>query len=131
MNFELLYSQLQQFYGAHCRAIDTGDGAAWAATFTPDGSYESPSYEAPCSGRESLEAFGNSFPQRTPNARHIVTNLHVRSMEKDKVSTALTFLIIAGDPGEKCTILRAVSAYDDLIITPEEKILLKTRRIEF
>ncbi|ANE02841.1 nuclear transport factor 2 family protein [Corynebacterium crudilactis] len=121
---------LQNLYGRQCRAIDTGDGLTWADTYTEDGSYSSPSYEKAFVGTEELIAFGNSFPVRSPGAKHLALNFHIVSQEEETAEVILNFVVVQGEPGQECKILRTVTAFDAIRIT-DGVPRLASRRIEF
>lgn len=63
---------IQQLYARYNHAIDSGDGARWAACFTNDGTFSSAT--GTFQGREQLETFGNAFATRM-KARHWTNNL--------------------------------------------------------
>lgn len=44
-------------YARQSQAIDDGDAEGWAATFTEDGEFASPTHGAPVRGREELRQF--------------------------------------------------------------------------
>ena len=54
---------IQDLIARYNHAIDGGDPEGWAATFAPDGTFE------------SLVAFARGFQQRLPGARHWNNNL--------------------------------------------------------
>ncbi len=130
MKLTELLPLLQNLYGRQCRAIDTGDGEGWADTYTSDGSYNSPSYETAFTGTEQLIEFGNSFPVRSPGAKHLALNFHVVSQTDSTAEVILNFVVVQGEPGQECTILRTVTAFDDVRIENGEP-RLASRRIEF
>ncbi|MCC6959286.1 MAG: nuclear transport factor 2 family protein [Dehalococcoidia bacterium] len=63
---------IQQLYARYNHAIDSGNGAGWAATFTPEGVFVSGS--GTFSGTEQLTGFGTAFATRM-KARHWTNNL--------------------------------------------------------
>lgn len=65
---------IQQLYAKYNHAIDSGDGAGWAACFTADGVFSSAT--GTFNGTEQLAGFGNGFAQRL-KARHWTNNLVV------------------------------------------------------
>ncbi|BAU94360.1 hypothetical protein N24_0098 [Corynebacterium suranareeae] len=125
-----LMPQLQNLYGRQSRAIDTGNGVGWADTYTADGSYSSPSYEKAFVGTEELIEFGNSFPVRSPGAKHLALNFHVVEQTEEGAEVILNFVVVQGEPGKECTILRTVTAFDSIRIIDGEP-RLSSRRIEF
>lgn len=64
------YTEIQQLYAKYNMAIDSGDEAGWAATFTADGVFGS------SKGTDQLKAFAKGFFGKFKgNARHWNTNL--------------------------------------------------------
>lgn len=100
MKLHELLPLLQNLYGSQARAIDTGDGLGWAATYTADGQYKSPSYDRAFEGTDDLTTFGDSFPERSPGAKHLVSNIHVVSADDDQAEVILNFVIVQGAPGK-------------------------------
>jgi ketosteroid isomerase-like protein len=64
-------------------AIDSGDAAAWAATFTPDGVFETA--RGATTGTAALTEFAATFHSRMANARHWNTN-HVVEGDGDQAT---------------------------------------------
>lgn len=65
---------IQQLYAKYNHAIDAGNGANWAATFSPDGVFSSAS--GTFTGTEQLSTFATGFGSRI-KARHWTNNLIV------------------------------------------------------
>jgi hypothetical protein len=64
---------IQQQYAAYCLAVDDGDGKAFSACFTPDGSLDTAG-GAPIAGTEALASFAAGL---APGMRHVVANVHL------------------------------------------------------
>jgi len=88
---------IQQLYARYNHAIDSGDGAGWAATFTPEGVFNSAS--GTFTGGEQLAGFGNSFAQRL-KARHWTNNL-VLDGDGRKASGTCYLLLYQLTPGQQ------------------------------
>lgn len=69
---------VHQLYGRQSHAIDSGRAAEWAATFTPDGEFHSPTYPEPAVGAGALTAFAERFHASGETLRHVVSTIHVR-----------------------------------------------------
>ncbi|SFW79004.1 nuclear transport factor 2 family protein [Amycolatopsis australiensis] len=69
---------VHQLYGRQSHAIDSGDAAGWAATFTADGEFRSPTYPEPATGTAELTAFAERFHAAGEHLRHVVSTIHVR-----------------------------------------------------
>jgi len=65
------YTEIQQLYAKYNMAIDSGDEAGWAGTFTPDGVFGGTT-----KGTDQLKAFVKGFFTKFKgNARHWNSNL--------------------------------------------------------
>lgn len=64
---------IQDLAARYNTAIDAGNADAWAATFTPDGTFESSGRTH--QGTEALAAFAKGFAERMAGARHWNNNL--------------------------------------------------------
>lgn len=64
---------IQELLARYNHAIDGGDPEGWAATFAPDGTFESRGEVH--TGTEQLATFARGFQQRLPGARHWNNNL--------------------------------------------------------
>jgi hypothetical protein len=69
---------VHQLYGRQSHAIDTGRAAEWAATFTADGEFHSPTYSEPAAGTAELTAFAERFHAAGEKLRHVISTIHVR-----------------------------------------------------
>ena len=58
------YFEIQQLYARYNIAIDSGDAEGWAATFTPDGVFNT------FSGHEALVWVHKDMARKTGTARH-------------------------------------------------------------
>ncbi|MDH6186994.1 3-phenylpropionate/cinnamic acid dioxygenase small subunit [Streptomyces sp. CZ24] len=96
-------AEIHQLYHLQSHLIDGGRAADWAATFTADGSFTSPTYPAPVTGTAALTAFAERFAADCAAGR--VTRRHVVS------NVALT-----GDDGAGTL---QVQAYLQIVATPE------------
>jgi hypothetical protein len=66
---------IHQLYAAYCLAVDDGDGKAFSACFTPEGSLDPGGN--PIVGADALTSFADGVPTSVPGIRHVVTNIHV------------------------------------------------------
>ncbi len=69
---------IQQLYARYNHAIDSGNAAAWAACFTPDGTFVSAGGNF--AGRPQLQEFAENFAKRL-KARHWTNNLVIEAAE--------------------------------------------------
>src|SRR5262249_32590529 len=66
------YNEIQQLYARYNLAIDTGNGEAWAATFTPDGVFNNTN-----KGHDALVQFIKDWREKRDgaNRRHLNSNM--------------------------------------------------------
>lgn len=113
---------LTRLYARQSRLIDEGDATGWAATFTPDGSFDSPSYPAPVRGTTALVAFAADFRDscaatRT-RLRHVVTNVDVLpGADADRARAHAYLQIVATPEGAESRLVRLTVLTDDLVRT--------------
>ncbi|MCX7618192.1 nuclear transport factor 2 family protein [Tepidiforma sp.] len=88
---------IQQLYARYNHAIDSGDGAAWAACFTPDGTFSSAT--GTFTGRDQLQGFGAAFATRM-KARHWTNNL-VLEGDADAARGSCYLMLLRLTPGEQ------------------------------
>ena len=75
---------IQDLIARYNHAIDGGTPEDWAATFAPDGTFESRGeFHA---GTDALVAFARGFQERLPGARHWNNNLVIEG-DGDEAST--------------------------------------------
>ncbi|SEP07859.1 nuclear transport factor 2 family protein [Amycolatopsis saalfeldensis] len=94
---------VHQLYGRQSHAIDSGRAHEWAATFTPDGEFVSPSYPAPSAGTAELVAFAERFHAGClasgETLRHVISTVDVHPGDApDELSAHAYLQIIGGSP---------------------------------
>lgn len=101
--------EIHQLYGRQCHLIDSGDAEGWAATFTPDGVFNSPTYPGPVVGTSQLVTFAEQFTEDALAAgevrRHVVSTLAVDAHRADGV-------------GDREPDMLDVRAYLQIVATP-------------
>lgn len=112
--------QVLRAYARQSRLIDGGDAAGWAATFTADGEFHSPSYPEPAAGTRALHAFAQAFADNGLAAgvvsRHVVTNVDVLPGEDDDHLVAHAYLQIVATPdGGDSRLVRLTTVTDQLV----------------
>ena len=88
---------IQQLYAKYNHAIDSGNGAGWAATFSGDGVFSSAT--GTFTGTEQLAGFGTAFATRM-KARHWTNNL-VLEGDGQTASGTCYLALYRLTPGEK------------------------------
>lgn len=104
---------IQQLYARYNHTIDAGDGAGWAATFTPEGVFSSAS--GTFTGSEALTAFGDAFAKRM-KGRHWTNNLLIDG-EGDAATGSCYLMLLRLSPGEQppAAILSTAIYRDELV----------------
>ena len=109
-----------RLHARQSRLIDEGDAEGWAATFTADGVFDSPSYPEPARGAAALTAFARAFHDscvatRT-HLRHVVTNVDVEASGRDGEVVAHAYLQIVATPeGQDSRLVRLTTLTDRLV----------------
>ncbi|MGE3073404.1 MAG: nuclear transport factor 2 family protein [Dehalococcoidia bacterium] len=88
---------IQQLYAKYNHAIDSGNGAGWAATFSPDGVFSSAT--GTFTGTEQLSGFASAFGSRM-KARHWTNNLVVEG-DSGKATGTCYLALYRLTPGEQ------------------------------
>ncbi|MEX2031233.1 MAG: nuclear transport factor 2 family protein [Dehalococcoidia bacterium] len=84
---------IQDLAARYNTAIDSGNGDAWAATFTPDGTFESGGRTH--QGTDALATFANGFAERMAGARHWNNNLVIEG-DGDQATLGCYLLLMKG-----------------------------------
>ena len=101
------YIDIEQLYATYNHAIDSGDGEAWAATFTPDGTFNK------FTGRDQLVGFIQQWKEKMNggNRRHWNTNLRIEP-SKDGASASVFLMLV--DVSTKGIV--ATGMYNDTLV---------------
>ena len=107
------YFEIQQLYARYNIAIDTGDAEGWAATFTPDGVFNT------FSGHDALVGFIKTWREKLNGAtrKHWNNNLQVTGTSKEASATVYLMLV---DFGTKPTSILMTGAYSDSLIKTKD-----------
>ena len=101
---------------SHC--IDGGDAAGWAATYSVDGSFHSPTYKLTATGRAALEDFAansNAGAQaRGEQFRHHVSAVMLTPKTATEVSS-VSYLMILATTVDGTRVDRSVRMFDELV----------------
>ena len=113
------YVDIEQLYATYNHAIDSGDGEAWAATFTPDGTFNK------FSGHDQLVGFIQQWKEKMNggNRRHWNTNLRIEP-SKDGASASVFLMLV--DVSTKSIV--ATGMYDDTLVKTASGWRFKTRQ---
>ena len=113
------YIDIEQLYATYNHAIDSGDGEAWAATFTPDGTFNK------FTGRDQLVGFIQQWKEKMNggNRRHWNTNLRIEP-SKDGASASVFLMLV--DVSTKGIV--ATGMYNDTLVKTAGGWRFKTRQ---
>jgi hypothetical protein len=101
------YIEIEQLYATYNHAIDSGDGEAWAGTFTPDGTFNK------FVGHDQLVGFIQQWKEKMNggNRRHWNTNLRILP-SKDGASASVFLMLV--DVSTKSIV--ATGMYNDTLV---------------
>ncbi len=117
------YMEIQQLYARYNTAIDSGDGEGWAATFTPDGQFQT------FKGHDALVGFIKSW-RETMNGgtrRHWNNNLVLTPTADGVAATVYLFLM---DVSAKPPAMLSPSKYEDLLVKTADGWRFKRRMVK-
>ena len=105
------YFEIQQLYARYNIAIDSGDAEGWAATFTPDGVFNT------FSGHDALVGFVKTWREKLNGAtrKHWNNNLQITGTSKE--ATASVYLILVDFSTKPPSILTTATYTDSLVKT--------------
>ncbi len=105
--------EIQQLYARYNNAIDSGDAEGWAATFTPDGVFNT------FSGHDALVGFVKMWREKLGGAtrKHWNNNLQISGDSKE--ATASVYLMLV-DFGTKPPSILTTGMYSDSLIKTKD-----------
>jgi ketosteroid isomerase-like protein len=114
------YIEIEQLYATYNHAIDSGDAEGWAATFTPDGTFNK------FAGHDQLVGFIQQWKEKMNggNRRHWNTNLSIRPSNDG--ATASVFLMLL-DVTTKPPSIVATGTYSDTLVKTANGWRFKSR----
>jgi len=125
------YLELQQLVARYSYAVDMhgGDGSAFAALFTPDGSISTPDRGTLAKGTAQLTTFAaetNKDRSGPAFARHYVTNVVIKPAAGG--ATGRSYLVtIDGTENGKPTTMLSGGHYDDVYVKTPQGWRIKSR----
>lgn len=114
------YIEIQQLYARYNNAIDSGDAEAYAATFVPDGTFNT------FTGHDALVGFIHNWHDKMggANRRHWNTNLTIMPAP-DGASGSVYLLLV--DVGARPPAIQAAAKYEDQLVKTSEGWRFKKR----
>ncbi|NKQ52020.1 nuclear transport factor 2 family protein [Amycolatopsis sp. K13G38] len=106
--------RVHQLYAAQSHFIDGGRARDWAATFTSDGEFHSPSYPAPVAGTDELIAFAERFAAGDGVTRHVITNLYIEQATEHEATVVAYLQIVHTAPDGPSRLVRQTTITDRL-----------------
>ena len=97
-------------------AVDSGDGPAYAGTFTEDGVMQAGDIKF--EGAEALEQFANGFGKSPNSPRHVISNIIVEG-DGDHATLKAYIQMFTTENGQ--TQLAVIGKYDDELIKKDGK----------
>lgn len=120
-----------QFYGEHFARIDEGDIRGWAADFSEDATFVSPSAEvttAEAIFNAAAEAHEKRARQGVKN-RHYQASVHVEDSDNGSTKVKSYVLVVIFDEAGKQPKLLSTVVCDELVY--KERWAVKSRKITF
>lgn len=122
-------AEVTALYGRQSQAIDDGAAADWAACFTADGSFHSPTYGEPIVGTEALTAFAAGVYQDMQSQglrqRHWINNVVVDA----QAGTASAYLMIVRVDAEGTPSLLRHVVFSDQLAVDEGQLKVRARSV--
>jgi uncharacterized protein (TIGR02246 family) len=107
------YSEIQQLYARYNIAIDSGDAEGWAATFTPDGVFNT------SIGHDALVNFVKTWREKLNGAtrKHWNNNLQITGNSKEASASVYLMLV---DISTKPPSILATATYTDSLVKTKD-----------
>jgi len=107
------YFEIQQLYARYNIAIDSGDAEGWAATFTPDGVFNT------FNGHDALVNFVKTWREKLNGAtrKHWNNNLQITGNSKEASASVYLMLV---DISAKPPSIVATATYTDSLIKTKD-----------
>ena len=117
------YIDIEQLYATYNHAIDSGDAEGWAATFTPDGTFNR------FTGKEALVGFIKTWREKMngANRRHWNTNLRITPSTDGANGTVMLMLL---DVGTKPPAIASTGMYTDVLVKTPDGWRFKNRQVK-
>src|SRR5262245_38275940 len=115
------YNDIQQLYARYNLAIDTGNGEAWAATFTPDGVFNNTN-----KGHDALVQFIKDLREKRDgaNRRHLNSNM-VLTPTPDGANGSIYLLLL--NVAVRPATIATTGIYEDVLVRTPRGWRFKSR----
>jgi 3-phenylpropionate/cinnamic acid dioxygenase small subunit len=122
---------IDDFYTRQIKLIDAGEADGWAQTFTPEGVFESPTYDLVARGRGELAEFVRLSNARAADRgelfRHWMSSTVVTRVDVDQVAVHAYVMILA--VGKAGTRVDRSLTVDDVLVREGGEWLMMSRRV--
>ncbi|MEV7279138.1 nuclear transport factor 2 family protein [Streptomyces sp. NPDC093111] len=127
-----LYSEVTQFYAHQMQALDSGRFEDYAATFTPDGTFQHSPQADPAAGREAIVAelvrFHERFADDPVRRRHWFNHVALTPREDGAFDSTVYALVVTVRPGGKPDISPSCVVHD-VLVREEGGVLTRSRLV--
>lgn len=129
-NNTLNVASVSELYARQNYAVDEGDAEAFAATYTPDGTFNSPTYGESIVGTEALIELAQrvhaELAAEGVQQRHWLNNVVVDT----QASTARSYvMVVRTGPDGVCALLRHIIVTDELVFDEHGKLKVRARQV--
>jgi hypothetical protein len=107
------YFEIQQLYAQYNNAIDSGDAEGWAATFTPDGVFNT------FVGHDALVGFVKTWREKLGGATRKHWNNNLQLTGNSKAAQGSVYLMLV-DFGTKPPSILATASYTDNLVKTKD-----------
>lgn len=123
-------AEVTALYALQSQTIDDGDGPGWAATFTTDGVFHSPTYGDPVAGAKALEAFAAQVFADVSSSgerqRHWINSVVV---DPEALTARAYLMIVRVDADGVPALMRHVVVEDQLALDGDGRIRVRHRTV--
>ncbi len=104
------HMEIQDLVARYNQAVDSGNGSAFAETFTEDGALEAAG--SVLQGRDALKGFAEAVPSSVNQPRHVATNVIIEGDgDQARLRAYLQMYALMGEPARQE--VAASGKYDD------------------
>jgi len=115
-------------FARYNRALDKGDGDAFAAVFTPDGEFRGPG--GPCKGREQLRAMAAAYYDHPDvNSVQHWTGSIVLDGDGESATSQASVICISPTPDGQSIRVELMGEYADVLSKVDDRWLFKVREV--
>lgn len=126
------FTEVQQLYGRHMRAMDDGEVAVWTSDFTEDAVFATNARPEPQRGRAEIARNATTAARRLEEEgvlrRHCVTTLDLR-VAPDGTLVARTYALITRTVVGETSVLEFVCTCQDTLVRREGRLLITHRQV--